>query len=222
MNTMIRILILLFTISYTGYAQSSVETTTVHEQKARMTTKQRIQLKPFESLSVIDTDENRSYVFRNGKWETEFSDTEIMAAQKHQQAIKNTNASWKEFDEMSRPVDANTSKNPALSTNSTTTAVGAPFYYQATDAKEFYQNGANIKIPDGKQICFLKVYFENTPESNDVSLDGSKAHKILSDKVVSFRNFESGLASISFEQNGIKRISTGNNEILGILLAYTD
>lgn len=210
-----QIFILFFTISYATYGQSSVENAGTHEQKARMTSKQRIQLKAFESLSVIDTDENRSYVFRNGQWATEFSDAEILAARNKQQSIKNTNASWKEFDEMSRPVDANAPKS-TLSTTTTSLAKGPGFQYLALDGKSFAENKFSIQVPEGKQISFLKVYFKNTPEPTDLTLEGSKALKISSDKVISFRNFENKPSTITFQQNA------AGNEISGVLLAYTD
>lgn len=210
-----KILTLLLISSYATYAQSSVENIRTNEQKARMTSKQRIQLKAFESLSVIDTDENRSYVFRSGQWVTEFSDAEIMAARNKQQSIKNTNASWKEFDEMSRPVDANAPKS-TLSTNTTNLAKGPGFQYLALDGKSFSENKLSIQVPEGKQISFIKVYFKNTPEPTDLTLEGTKARKILSDKLISFKYFENKPSTITFQQNKV------GNEIVGVLLAYTD
>jgi hypothetical protein len=207
--------ILLFTISYTSFAQSTVETSTTQERKATMTTKQRIQLNAFESLSVIDTDENRSYVFRSGQWVAEFSDAEIMAARNKQQTIKSTNASWKEFDEMSRPLDANTTKS-TLSTPATNQVKSTVFQYLAIDGKSFAENKFSIQVPEGKQISFIKVYFKNTPESTDLTLEGTQARKILSDKLISFKYFENKASAITFRQ------SIAGNEILGVLLAYTD
>lgn len=217
-----RILILLFIISYTTYAQSSVATILTNEQKARLTSKQRIQLNGFESLKVIDTDENRSYVFRNGQWLHEFSDAEIMAARNRQQSIKNTNESWKEFDELSRPIDSGAPKSPAVTASSNNVATSQPFYYQTINLQEFSEGGFSIKVPDVKRVCFIKVYFKNTPEYEDISLEGTKARKSLSERVASFSHFENSTTSIKFEKNGLNRISSGNNEILGILMAYTD
>jgi hypothetical protein len=221
-----KILILLMGIgiSFVSKAQSSSVDEIQNEFLPSMSSSQRTTLNTFESLRVIDTDDQRTWIFKNAKWQREFSDEAILQAKVAQDERLKTNVSWKQFDELSKPEGAKPAVSEISSVEKSAVNIAntskSTFRYEVFTQKDLASNSFQIKPANTEKIAFIKVYV-NDLTAIDVNGFAHFSIKEANSILVRPLGTENNHLSLSLIKT-IDNVSLPieSNNVRGLLVAY--
>lgn len=187
-----------------------------------MNSLQRVSLKPFEMLRVIDTDEKRTWIYKNGSWQKEFTDEAIKLAKLAISELLNSNESWREFDEMSKPELSSQVGSTDLSVEvvETTKKVSnskTVFRYETLTADEISASKILLKATPLEKLAFVKIYMDSSVE---VEIEGFSNYTFKERNSILIRPVEVQSDKQSFSLRNQDIFQDNSKSIRGILIAY--
>lgn len=218
---------LVLLIYFVGYpfilkAQDSSVDETLNELLPAMSTTQRAALKPFESLQIIDTDDNNIWIYKNTKWQRVFSDEDILKAKKNRTGLLNKSESWKEFDEISRPQTESSEKALSESVeNVQAMPISKPntMRYMVMTPGEITNSTIHLELNKTEKLAYIKIH-----GSNAASLDIVGFKHLTKDQynavLIQPLKLESQISSFSIVNKISKSMVTDLSPIKGILIAF--
>lgn len=190
-----------------------------------MSGSQRTALVTFEFLRVIDTDDKRTWIYKNGKWQREFSDEAIQQAKNLKDERLKNNESWKLFDELSKPETGNVSTSSISSVENSNinknTSIKNALRYITLKSNEIPLSKILLEASPSEKVAFIKIYLN---DASEVDINGFPhfSFKETNSILIQPHGIDNGKLSFSLIKKNQNTLLEDYTSIKGMLIAFAD